>query len=1123
MIFHGSQSSLEYDFVVSPGADPNHIELKFTGASSLKLEGGGDLIVTTAGGLSLTQHAPVLYQEEDGVRRQVAGSYIIRGKNRVGFRVGAYVRSRTLVIDPVVGYSARFGGQTSGYPFSIAVDAAGNAYVTGSTAEMPNLPLLPGSFQSNSNAQSPAFVYKLNSTGTDFVYTTLIGGSSGQYGSAVAVDTDGNVYVTGSTGSADFPVTPGAFQTTLSSTSGHVFVLKLNAAGNALLYATFIGGNYPDTPNAIAIDATGNAYITGTTESSTFPVTPGAFESSIGANSAGDTFVTKLNSTGTALVYSTYLGGQAGNSIAVDSNGNAYIAGITWPWLTFTVTPGAFQTTGGEGFVTKLDPTGSSLVYSTFFDSGTGNSPSGIAVDAAGNAYVAGNGGAGILGAPVQFGPQNHVYVAKLNPAGSALSYLTSVGGSVAEQSTGMALDAAGNVYVTGWSESFDFPLLSPVQTFGPPADEGFKTAIVFKLDPTGNLAYSTYFGSDYDTASAIAVDSNSNAYITGAALSTLFPVTPGAIDQESDGDIFVAQLSSTQACSFTFSSTSVQETIAGGDYIMAVTAPSGCNWIALSDQPWMTVTSASAGAGSGAVFYSVQPNPSPARTATLSIGGTPISVSQPNGCVYSLSTNLLRIAPSGGTFTELLELSTGSGCLYTISNVPAWMSIFGESPDGGSTSLGLQFSSNVGAPPRSALMTIAGLPFAVDQGGAADCLFSIHPNSIASPPSGSSGSFTVGTASECYWAAASDSAWLQATSLESSLGANSIVGAGDGTVYFSATGNATNSPRSGTLTIGNKTFTVTQSAGPPADDVAAGPVTPGSGSGSSQAFTFTFTDNYGYNDLSVVNLLINNSLDGIGACYVAFAPNSSGSGYLYLVDDAGDGGYTSGSPMFLPSSGSLQNSQCTINLAESWASASESTLTMRLAVTFASGFSGNHIVYLAARSNIHNSGWQALATWDVPGPAAVGPAVGGVNPARSPPAVQNYSFTFTDTNGFADLAVVDVLINSSLNGIGACYLAFVPTGAASGSLYLVDDGGDAGGPFVGGFVLGTSGASASNSQCSISADGSSLSAAGNTLILNLAISFSSTFTGNQVFYLAARNNSTGNSGWQALGSVTVP
>ncbi|HEY1754038.1 MAG TPA: hypothetical protein VGG72_01485 [Bryobacteraceae bacterium] len=308
----------------------------------------------------------------------------------------------------------------------------------------------------------------------------------------------------------------------------------------------------------------------------------------------------------------------------------------------------------------------------------------------------------------------------------------------------------------------------------------------------------------------------------------------------------------------------------------------------------------------------------------------------------------------------------------------------------------------------------------------------------------------------------------------------------------------------------------------PSVDVPSPGSVSPGSGSGLTQTFTFSFTDPAGFADLSVLDVLINNYLDGIGACYVALVPATASSGYLYLVDNAGDGGYVSGTPMLLPSSSSLANSQCAINGTGSSVSGSGNTLTLTLNITFTASFAGNKVFYIAARSPTQNSGWQALGTWDVPGGAVVGPGVGGVTPGRSVSMGQTYTFTFTDTAGYADLAVLDVLTNSLLDGIGACYVAYVPTGATTGYLYLVDNAGD-GGYAAGSPILLSSGGSLSNSQCTINTAGSSATASGNTLNLNLAITFSSSFAGNQVFYLASRNSSTGNSGWQAAGSVTVP
>jgi hypothetical protein len=805
LIFHGSQTNLEYDFIVSPGADPNHIKLDFSGADSVKLKPNGDLVVTTADGLTLTHHSPVVFQEENGVRKRTAGAYVLRGRNHVAFQIASYVRSQTLVIDPVVGYSALFGGSSSGFPFAITADASGNAYVTGSTM-LASFPVLPGSFEVGNTTQNAVFVYKLNSSGTDFEYTTLIGGSSAQYGTGITVDASGNAYVTGVTSSADFPVTSGAFQTTLPTSNNHGFVLKLNAAGSALLYCTFLAGNFPDLPAAIAIDTSGNAYITGATESSTFPVTMGAYQTSR-SNPDGEAFVTELNSIGTALVYSTYLDNSTGgNAIALDNSGNAYITGAT----------------NVGGVVTKMNPTGSGLVYEVSLNAGTGSFVNGIAVDTSGNAYVAGTGTATLIGDPMVYGSHPGIFVAKLNAAGNAISYLTSLGGNGVQQTAGLALDSAGNVYVTGWTNAPDFPLLSPVQAVGTSALSSAKTGILFKLDPTGSLSYSTYFGSNYDTPIAIAVDPNSNVFLAGEAISTLFPVTPGAVDQtqpDADGNVFVAEVSPGQTCNFSFSSLTDQEPIAGGNGSISVTAPAGCNWIALAGQTWIlpsepgiiplampgiTVTSPSAGAGSGAVTYSVPPNTSPARTTTLSIAGTLITVSQPDGCTYQFSSSAILVSAAGGNITNALQVTTSYYCQFTVLNLPAWLSNIVEGPYTGATTFNPQVAPNTGSTPRSAVLIIAGLPFVVNQAaGLQSCNFAMTPSQGPAPATGAFGTFQVSTSSGCSWDLTSNSSWLQITSISSSYGDTSTAaGTGNGTVYYTVQPNTGTSARSGTLTI---------------------------------------------------------------------------------------------------------------------------------------------------------------------------------------------------------------------------------------------------------------------------------------------------------------------------------
>ncbi len=293
--------------------------------------------------------------------------------------------------------------------------------------------------------------------------------------------------------------------------------------------------------------------------------------------------------------------------------------------------------------------------------------------------------------------------------------------------------------------------------------------------------------------------------------------------------------------------------------------------------------------------------------------------------------------------------------------------------------------------------------------------------------------------------------------------------------------------------------------------------VSPSGGSGASQSFTFTFSDGNGWQNLQVVDILIQgNFVDGRNACYVAIVPSAN---QVLLVDDAGDAGGPFG-VLVLPTTGGISNSQCSINATGSSMSGSGNTFTVTLALTFSAGFDGNKVFFMAAGdSQGANTGWQALGTWNSPGPPTSPAAVGGVIPNQGmPPANQIYTFTFTDTNGFADLGVEDILINSALDGRQACYIAYLPS---SNQVLLVDDAGDAGGPF-GSLALPASNA-IFNNHCTINGSGSSASMAGNTLTLTLSITFSPQFAGNRLFFLAASSQTGQNSNWQAVGSATVP
>src|SRR5882762_3285042 len=317
LLYYGNQRQLEYDFVLAPGADPKKIVLGFKGADKLEIDAKGGLVLHAPGG-DIRQHKPVVYQDIDGIRREIDGGYVRKGANRVGFQVAAYDATRPLVIDPVVlSYSTYLGGNSGDSGMGIAVDADGNAYVTGSTGS-PNFPTIAGAFQPTCVSNSCAFVTKFNPAGSALVYSTLLGGSGGSSGGSIAVDSNGNAYIAGTTASVDFPTTPGAFQA-VSGGGNDGFVTKLDSTGSALVFSTYLGGSGGDYGSGIAIDTVGNAYVTGQTQSSNFPTSAGAFQPASGGCGSSypnlcDAFVAKLNSTGTALVFSTYLGGSSDDS-----------------------------------------------------------------------------------------------------------------------------------------------------------------------------------------------------------------------------------------------------------------------------------------------------------------------------------------------------------------------------------------------------------------------------------------------------------------------------------------------------------------------------------------------------------------------------------------------------------------------------------------------------------------------------------------------------------------------------------------------------------------------------------------------------------------------------------------
>jgi Beta-propeller repeat len=546
----GAQKRLEYDFLVAPGADPRAIGLRLGGIDRFRETQRGDLLLGLGRG-TVRLGRPLAYQNWNGFRRRVRAAYEVTGANRLALRVGAYDKTKPLVIDPVLSYSTYLGGSAVDVGWAVAVDAAGNSYVTGETSSS-DFPA-PGAPHAVAG-DDDLFVAKLNATGSALLYTSVLGGGGLDRGFGIGLDATGNAYVVGDTFSNNFPTTAGALQPSSGGDEDAV-VAKLDSAGG-LVYSTYLGGSGADDGEGIAIGSNGAAYVTGGTESGNFPTTPGGVQTAFAGQVDG--FVAELDATGGSLVVSSYLGGSgvdSGLALAVDAAGNIFVGGESAS-VDFPTTAGAFQGIYGGGsndaFAAKLNPMASALLYSTYLGGADPEAAFGIAIDGSGSAYLGGvtyssdfPTTAGAFQTAFGGGGED-AFVTKLNPNGSALSYSTYVGGSALDFGRDIAIDGSGSAYLAGETFSSDFPTANAFQ----PSLGGDEDAFVTKLDPTGGaLSFSSYLGgSGVDAGFGIALDSSSppSAYPTGVSESADYPTTAGAFQTTSAGssDVFVAKVS---------------------------------------------------------------------------------------------------------------------------------------------------------------------------------------------------------------------------------------------------------------------------------------------------------------------------------------------------------------------------------------------------------------------------------------------------------------------------------------------------------------------------------------------------------------------------------------------------
>ncbi|MGA8023808.1 MAG: SBBP repeat-containing protein [Candidatus Acidiferrales bacterium] len=829
LLFYGNQRSLEYDFVVAPGANANQIVLDVQGASKLHVDAHGNLLMNVRGdGVELQK--PIVYQHVNGERIEVAGNYAIANDHEVRFVVSNYDRTLPLTIDPVLNYISYLGGSGSlgDEAFGIALDAAGDAYVAGFTSSTdfptmnPESPAPP-----DTAALGTAFVSELNPTGSALLYSAYLGGSgNGSFGdlaAAVAVDTatPPNIYVTGFTGSPDFPLSANALLPTAPGgtgieTSGFVTKLIPGNAGSAQLgYSSYLGGNTEDEGNGIAVDATGNAYVAGVTLSTDFPTTANALYTSL-QNPNGSAFLTVINPAATtgpsSEVFSTYFGGTNGGGaggnlfgdaafgLTIDTGSNAYLVGTTtstdFPTAGTAVSP-CSDDANGSAFVSVINAATPALSYSTCLGamtSGTVTQGQGIALGPNGVVYATGQTTsadfpvtANSIPAPSRGVGLGVVFVSLLNTTSTTPNkYSTFLGGTNSDFGESIAADTTGNAYVTGFANSTDYPVTQGalIQTSGNLNGTGF----VAKINPGGNgqadLVYSSYFGGNgsggiNDISNGIALSSALNAYITGMAGSSNLPVTSGVLQntlKSAVSNAFVADL--TLAPTISASPTSLPF---GTQLVGATTAPMLVS-LTNNTSSAITLTIPATITGTNPADFAESPG---TCTTSLAAGGTcTIGATFTPAAAQAYSATLkISYVFSGitGTSLQIPLTGTGSTTIAEIGFSPTSLTFPGQLLT--TTSAGQTLT--VSNPSTANALTITAITASTDYTIASNSCGAV-PVTIAASPGGT----------PCM------------LSITFNPSATSAPGADNGTIMF--TDNASGSPQSFTLNGTAWDFSVT-------------------------------------------------------------------------------------------------------------------------------------------------------------------------------------------------------------------------------------------------------------------------------------------------------------------------
>jgi uncharacterized protein (TIGR03437 family) len=519
VIYYGNaQGNLEYDFIIQPGANPHQVRIAFN--QPVHTTSDGDLLVA-----GLRQRRPKVYQHG----REIACDYIVDHEHRVQLALANYDHAEPLTIDPVIEYSTYLGGNAQDVANDIAVDSSGNMYVTG-WLESPKYPNLDP-FQQTSGTSRFIVIAKMTPSGNALLWYTYVGGTALNDSEKIALDTSGNTYVAGFTSSTDFPIRNAA-QPGFGGGYENAVVVKVDRNGK-LVYSTYLGGNNQERAQGLAVDSTGAAFVSGFTWSIDFPV-----KNAIQPRMTGrpDAFLAKLSPAGDRFLFATYLGGRGieySAGLALDSSGNPILVGTTTSDDFPVVNPlqPALGSGAETGFITKISSAGDKILYSSYFGGNATVLLRLIKVDSADNIWVFGEvAGPGLpLQNPLQSsfaGGDMDGVIAKLNAKGDSILFSTYFGGSGTDFPSDLDVDAAGNLYASGFTYSPDFPVKNSIQPFVG-ATHGYKNdTFLVKLSSSGALIYSTLLGGNGpDYNGGVAIGPNGAVYLSGSTASDDFPV----------------------------------------------------------------------------------------------------------------------------------------------------------------------------------------------------------------------------------------------------------------------------------------------------------------------------------------------------------------------------------------------------------------------------------------------------------------------------------------------------------------------------------------------------------------------------------------------------------------------